>query len=78
VPNDSIGPGARVLWCLRRRASDVRCIAYVEASSVEVRILQDRDVVLIEQFVGARAAYESGVAVRSPAQGPRLARQPGG
>jgi hypothetical protein len=58
VSNDSIGPGARVLWCLRRRASDVRCVAYLAATPIEVRILQDCDIVLIEQFVGARAAYE--------------------
>lgn len=42
-------PGARVLWSLRRRSSDVRCVLYPSVP-VEVRILQDRDVVLAELF----------------------------
>jgi hypothetical protein len=42
-------PGTRVLWCLRRRKSDVRCVIHAGVP-VEVRVLQDRDVVLTEQF----------------------------
>jgi hypothetical protein len=49
-------PGARVLWCLRRRSSDVRCVLYGEGPPVEVRILQDRDVVLAELFPEERLA----------------------
>lgn len=45
-----VQPGARVLWCLRRRSSDVRCVLYASAIPVEVQILQDRDVVLAELF----------------------------
>ena len=45
--NDS---GARVLWCLRRRKTDVRCILYSERQPFEVMVLQDRDVVLRELF----------------------------
>ena len=45
-----VEPGARVLWCLRRRASDVRCVLYASAVPIEVRIVQDRDVVLKEIF----------------------------
>jgi len=43
-------PGARVLWCLRRRTTDVRCILYPNDIPVEIQVLQDRDVVLTELF----------------------------
>ena len=46
----TVQPGARLLWCLRRRKSDVRCIIFPETKPVEVQILQDRDVVLTELF----------------------------
>ena len=42
--------GARVLWCLRRRASDIRCVLYSNSTPVEVHVMQDRDVVLTERF----------------------------
>ena len=45
-----VHPGARVLWCLRRRASDVRCVIYPNGIPVEVQVVQDRDVVLTELF----------------------------
>jgi hypothetical protein len=43
-------PGARVLWCLRRRATDVRCVLNTAGPPVEVCVVQDRDVVLTELF----------------------------
>jgi hypothetical protein len=45
-----VQPGARMLWCLRRRTTDVRCILYSTGLPVEVRVVQDRDVVLTEIF----------------------------
>ena len=45
-----VEPGARVLWCLRRRASDVRCVLYATGMPIEVHIVQDRDVVVKEVF----------------------------
>ncbi len=39
-----------MLWCLRRRASDVLCILYPDGLPVEVRIVQGLDVVLTELF----------------------------
>jgi hypothetical protein len=39
-----------VLWCLRRRKSDVRCLIFPGAMPIEIRVLQDRDVVLTELF----------------------------
>lgn len=46
----SVQPGVRVLWCLRRRASNVRCLLKTASVPVEVQVLQDRDVVLTEVF----------------------------
>ena len=46
----TVQPGARLLWCLRRRKSDVRCIIFPDTKPVEVHVLQDRDVVLTELF----------------------------
>ena len=46
----TVQPGARVLWCLRRRKSDVRCVIYPRAMPVEVQVIQDRDIVLTELF----------------------------
>jgi hypothetical protein len=45
-----VQPGARMLWCLRRRTTDVRCIMYSNGLPVEVRVVQDRDLVLTELF----------------------------
>jgi hypothetical protein len=46
----TVAPGARVLWCLRRRRSDVRCVLFPNAMPIEIQVLQDRDVVLTEVF----------------------------
>jgi hypothetical protein len=50
-----VQPGARVLWCLRRRLSDVRCVMY-DGMPVEIQVLQDRDIVLTEVFPEERLA----------------------
>jgi hypothetical protein len=42
--------GARVLWCLRGRRSDVRCVLLPGTAPLEVHVLQDTDVVLKERF----------------------------
>ena len=46
----NVQPGARVLWCLRRRVTDVRCVIHAGGQPVEVQVVQDRDVVLTELF----------------------------
>jgi hypothetical protein len=48
-------PG-RVLWCLRRKRSDVRCVLLTEAMPFEVHVLQDMDVVLRERFPEEQSA----------------------
>jgi len=58
VTTFTVDPGARVLWCLRRRASDVRCVAFVGPAVVEVHVLQERDLVLKELFPTESAALE--------------------
>ena len=57
MPKPPIEPGGRVLWCLRRRSSDVRCVMYAHALPVEVKVLQDRDVVLSEVFPEEALAF---------------------
>jgi hypothetical protein len=43
-------PGARVLWCLRRKRTDVRCVLFSTRTPVEVHVLHDSDLVLKEVF----------------------------
>ena len=54
----AVDPGARVLWCLRRRSTDVRCVLYGAVKPVEVVVLQERDLVLREAFADEGAALE--------------------
>ena len=46
----TVQPGARVLWCLRRRKTDVRCVIYPLHMPIEVRVVQDTDLVITERF----------------------------
>lgn len=50
MSNYAVQPGARVVWCLRRRATDVRCIVYGQIIPVEVHVMHDRDIILTEIF----------------------------
>ncbi len=52
----SADPGGHVLWCLCRRASDVRWVLYAARAPIEAHIVQDRDVVLRESFATGAAA----------------------
>jgi hypothetical protein len=46
----AVQPGARVVWCLRRRTTDVRCIVLRSGVPVEVQVVHGGDVVLTEVF----------------------------
>ena len=46
----TVDPGARLLWCLRRRTSDVRCVIFSDLAPIQVHVLQDRDLVIKELF----------------------------
>ena len=50
MSGEAVQPGARVVWCLKRRAADVRCVVLPGGMPVEVRVLHDRDVVVTEIF----------------------------
>ena len=50
VSSDAVQPSARVVWCLKRRTTDVRCLVLSLGMPVEVRVLHDRDVVVTEMF----------------------------
>jgi hypothetical protein len=50
VANNIVQPGARVIWCMKRRATDVRCVVLSHGMPVEVQVVHDRDVVLTEMF----------------------------
>jgi hypothetical protein len=50
VSSDAVQPDARVLWCLKRRATHVQCIVLAAGMPVEVRVVHDRDVILTEMF----------------------------
>lgn len=46
----AVQPGARVVWCLKRRATDVRCVVMPRGIPVEVHVVHGPDVVLSEIF----------------------------
>jgi hypothetical protein len=50
VANYALQPGARVLWCLKRRSTDVRCVVMPRAMPVEVHVVHGPDVVVSEIF----------------------------
>ena len=50
MANNSVQPGARVIWCMKRRTTDVRCVVLSHSMPVEVQVVHDRDVVLTEMF----------------------------
>ncbi len=45
-----------MLWCLKRRLSDIRCVMYAEGLPIEVQVFQDRDIVVRELFPEERLA----------------------
>ena len=50
MPNYAVQPGARVVWCLKRRTTDVRCVMLAQGMPVEVQVVHGRDVVVTEIF----------------------------
>jgi hypothetical protein len=50
VSSDAVQPDARIVWCLKRRATDVRCLVLPRSMPVEVQVVHGRDVVLTEIF----------------------------
>ena len=50
MANYAVQPGARVVWCLKRRSTDVRCVMFGTGMPVEVQVVHGRDIVLTEMF----------------------------
>jgi len=50
VANYAVQPGARVVWCLKRRSTDVRCVVLSQDVPVEVHVVHGPDVVVSEVF----------------------------
>jgi len=50
VANYAVQPGARVVWCMKRRTTDVRCILVSAGIPVELQVVHGRDVVVSEVF----------------------------
>ena len=50
MANYAVQPGARVVWCMKRRATDVRCVVFSEGMPVEIQVVHGRDVVVTEMF----------------------------
>jgi hypothetical protein len=46
----AVQPGARVVWCLRRRNTDVQCVVLSAGMPVEVHVVHGGEVVLTELF----------------------------
>ena len=49
VSSEAVQPGARLVWCLKRRTTDVQCVLS-QGMPVEVRVIHGRDVVVTEMF----------------------------
>jgi hypothetical protein len=50
VSNDAVQPSARVVWCLKRRTTDVQCLVLGHGIPVEIRVVHGRDIVVTEVF----------------------------
>ena len=49
MSSEAVQPGARLVWCLKRRTTDVQCVLS-EGMPVEVRVSHCRAVVVTEIF----------------------------
>jgi hypothetical protein len=50
LANYAVQPGARVVWCLKRRSTDVRCVVLSQGVCVEVHVVHGTDVIVSEVF----------------------------
>jgi hypothetical protein len=48
--NYAVQPGARVVWCLKRRSTDVRCVLMSQGTPVEAHVVHGADIVVSEVF----------------------------
>ena len=50
LANDAVQPGARVVWCLKRRTTDVRCVVLGQGMPVEEQDVHGRDDVVVTKI----------------------------
>jgi hypothetical protein len=50
VSDYAVQPGARVVWCMKRRTTDVRCVLFAAGTPVEIQVVHGREVVVTEMF----------------------------
>ena len=50
MANYAVQPGARVVWCLKRRSTDVRCVVMAKGVPVEVQVIHGPEVIVSEIF----------------------------
>ena len=50
MANYAVQPGARVVWCVKRRATDVRCVVMSHGMPVEVHVVHGPEIVVKELF----------------------------
>ena len=50
MANYAVQPGARVVWCMKRRTTDVRCVVLASGMPVEVQVVHGGDVIVTEMF----------------------------
>lgn len=46
----AVQPGARVVWCLKRRSTDVRCVVMSQGMPVEVQVVHGPEIIVSEIF----------------------------
>ena len=50
LANSAVQPGARVVWCLKRRTTDVRCVVMAQAVPVELQVFHGPEIIVSEVF----------------------------
>ena len=46
----AVQPGARVVWCMKRRTTDVRCVLLAGGMPVEVQVVHGPELLVSEIF----------------------------
>ena len=65
MANEAVQPGARVVWCLKRRSTDVRCVLIAQSIPVQVQVVHDREILVSEVFQEEWMALEWARAYRA-------------
>jgi hypothetical protein len=58
LSRNDVHSSARVVWCLKRRATDVRCVLVSDGVPAEIRVVHGPDVIATEVFEAEWMALE--------------------